>query len=67
MMNKFELEERLINFSVLVVEIVNEMPNTKAGNLLSGQLISIELWRNTKRRIEKRFHSQNENCFKRIT
>ena len=38
-MNKFDLEERLINFSVLIIEILNEMPNTKAGNHLSGQLI----------------------------
>ncbi|MBL1212372.1 MAG: four helix bundle protein [Ignavibacteriae bacterium] len=38
-MNKYELEERLIEFSVLIIEIVNEMPNTKAGNHLSGQLV----------------------------
>lgn len=38
-MNKFELEERLINFSVLIIAIANELPNTKAGNHLSGQLI----------------------------
>ncbi|QQS36199.1 MAG: four helix bundle protein [Ignavibacteriales bacterium] len=38
-MNKFELEERLINFSVLIIGIVNELPNTKAGNHLAGQLI----------------------------
>ena len=38
-MDKFDLEERLISFSVLIIEIVNEMPNTKAGNHLSGQLI----------------------------
>ena len=38
-MNKFDLEERLINFSVLIIEIVNEMPNSKAGNHLSGQLV----------------------------
>ena len=38
-MNKFDLEERLIEFSVLIIEIVNEMPNTKAGNHLSGQLV----------------------------
>jgi len=25
-------EERLINFAVLIIEIVNELPNTKAGN-----------------------------------
>ena len=38
-MNKKELEERLINFSVLIIEIANELPNTKVGNHLSGQLI----------------------------
>ena len=38
-MDKFDLEERLITFSVLVIEIVNEMPSTKAANHLSGQLV----------------------------
>jgi len=38
-MNKFDLEERLVDFSVLIIEIVNEMPNSKAGNHLSGQLV----------------------------
>ncbi len=38
-MNKFELEERLINFAVLIIEIANELPNIKAGNHLSGQLV----------------------------
>lgn len=37
-MNRKELEERLINFAVLIIEIVNEMPHTKAGKHLSGQL-----------------------------
>ncbi len=38
-MDKFDLEKRLIEFSVLIIEIVNDMPNSKAGNHLSGQLI----------------------------
>ena len=38
-MNKFDLEERLVDFSVLIIEIVNEMPNSKAGNHLSGQIV----------------------------
>ncbi len=38
-MDKFELEERLISFAVLIIEIVNEIPNTKVGNHLSGQLV----------------------------
>jgi four helix bundle protein len=38
-MKKYDLEQRLIDFSVLIIEIVNEMPNSKAGNHLSGQLV----------------------------
>ena len=38
-MNKYDLEERLIEFSVLIIESVHEMPNLKAGNHLSGQLV----------------------------
>ena len=38
-MNKYDLEERLIEFSVLIIEIVNDMANSKAGNHLSGQLV----------------------------
>ena len=37
--NKYDLEERLIEFSVLIIEIVNETPNSKSGNHLSGQLV----------------------------
>jgi len=38
-MNKFDLEERLIHFAVLIIEITVEMPKTKAGNHLAGQLV----------------------------
>ncbi len=38
-MNKYDLEERLIDFSVLIIEIVNETPNSKAGNHMTGQLV----------------------------
>ncbi len=34
-----ELEERLIQFGVMIIEIVNEMPVSKAGTHLSGQLL----------------------------
>jgi four helix bundle protein len=36
--NKRDLEERLIDFAVLIVEIVETMPDTKASNHLAGQL-----------------------------
>ena len=38
-MNKRDLEERLINFVVLIIEIIESMPDTKAANHLSGQLV----------------------------
>jgi four helix bundle protein len=38
-MNKRDLEERLISYAVLIVEIVESMPNTRAANHLSGQLL----------------------------
>ncbi len=38
-MDKFELENRLVDFSVLTIDIINELPDTKAGNHLAGQLI----------------------------
>jgi four helix bundle protein len=38
-MNKFECEERLISFAVLIIEIANKLPNTKAGNHLSGRFV----------------------------
>lgn len=36
---KFDLEERLISFSLLDMEIVEMLPNTKAGNHIAGQLL----------------------------
>jgi four helix bundle protein len=38
-MNKYDLEERLIDFAVLIIEIINEMPKTKSGTTMSGQIV----------------------------
>ncbi len=38
-MKKFDLEGRLIDFSVLIIEITREMPNTYASNHLAKQLL----------------------------
>jgi four helix bundle protein len=38
-MNRKNLEDRLIDFAVLITEIVNEMPNTRASNHYAGQLL----------------------------
>ena len=36
---KYDLEERLIVFALLIIQIVELLPNTKAGNHIGGQLI----------------------------
>jgi four helix bundle protein len=38
-LNKYDLEERLINFAVLIVEICENMPDSKSGNHLASQLL----------------------------
>lgn len=38
-MDRYNLEERLIAFSVLIIEIVKKMPQTLAGKHLAGQLV----------------------------
>jgi hypothetical protein len=38
-MKKFDLEDRLVDFAVMVIEIAEALPSTRAGNHLAGQLI----------------------------
>jgi four helix bundle protein len=38
-MKKYDLEERLINLAVLIIELVESMPGTKSANHLGGQLL----------------------------
>lgn len=36
---KFDLEERLIDFAVLIIKISDDMINTRAGNHIAGQIV----------------------------
>jgi four helix bundle protein len=36
---KQTLEQRLINFSILVIEVINYLPDNRVGNHLGGQLL----------------------------
>jgi len=36
---KYDLENRLLLFSVRIINIVEQLPNTKTGNHISGQLL----------------------------
>ena len=36
---KFDLEERLIDFAVLIIEISESLNSTRAGNHIGGQLV----------------------------
>ena len=38
-MKNADLEKRLIDFSVSIIEIVNETPKSRAGNHMSGQIL----------------------------
>jgi four helix bundle protein len=37
--NKFDLEERLVDFGVIISDLVESLPNTLTGKYLAGQLI----------------------------
>jgi len=37
--NKFDLEERLIDFAIMISNIVEGLPNTRLGNYIAGQLV----------------------------
>lgn len=36
---KFDLEDRLIEFAVLIIKTIESLNNTKAGNHIAGQLV----------------------------
>jgi len=36
---KFDLEDRLVGFAVLIISITESLNNTKAGNHIAGQLV----------------------------
>lgn len=38
-MNRFNLEDRLVNFAVSIIEIDKLMPNSRVGNHLGGQIL----------------------------
>lgn len=35
---KYDLEERLINFALLIIDIVEQLPSSRAGNHNSGSI-----------------------------
>ena len=37
--SKYDLEERLLDFTTMVVRLADSLPNTKAGNHIAGQLL----------------------------
>ena len=36
---KYDLEDRLIDFAVRIINVVEALPNTRAGNHIAGQLV----------------------------
>ncbi len=38
-MKKYDLEDRLIEFAIRIIKLVEELPQNRAGNHIAGQLI----------------------------
>ncbi len=38
-MKKYDLEDRLVDFSARIIDVVEALPNSRAGNYLAAQLI----------------------------
>ncbi len=36
---KYDLEDRLVEYSCRMIDVVDSLPNTRAGNYIAGQLI----------------------------
>jgi len=36
---KYDLEERLVNYTCRMIDVVEALPGTRAGNYIAGQLI----------------------------
>ncbi|MCW3073402.1 MAG: hypothetical protein JWP69_471 [Flaviaesturariibacter sp.] len=36
---KYDLEDRLVNFTCRMIDVVESLPNSRAGNYIAGQLI----------------------------
>ncbi|MGH2644418.1 MAG: four helix bundle protein [Chitinophagaceae bacterium] len=36
---KYDLEDRLVDYTCLMIDVVEALPNTRAGNYIAGQLI----------------------------
>ena len=36
---KYDLEKRLLNYSVRIIKVVEKLPNTRTGNHVAGQLL----------------------------
>ena len=39
MERKYDLEDRLVDYSCRMIDVVDSLPNTRAGNYIAGQLI----------------------------
>lgn len=38
-LKKYDLEDRLVNYTCLMIDMVESLPNSRAGNYIAGQLI----------------------------
>jgi len=41
---KYDLEERLLEYSVSIIKLVDKLPNTRTGNHVAGQILKSGNW-----------------------
>ena len=70
---KFDLDERLISFSVMILEIVDSLPDNKGANHLANQIVrsgtapSLMYGDAQSSESRKDFIHKNETAFKRAS
>ena len=69
---KYDLEDRLVDFSSRVIQLVESLPSTKSGNYIANQMIrcgvapALLYGEEQRRRIKRRLCTQNESRSQRI-
>ena len=68
----FDLEERLIEFAVNIIQVSDSLPETRVGNHIRGQLLrcgtsAAPNYAEAQRRgVSRRFPAQDQDCPQRI-
>lgn len=69
---KFDLEDRFVEFTCRMIDVVEALPNTRAGNYIAGQLVrschspTFNYGEVQAAESLNDFFAQDGSCFKRV-